>query len=206
MTEDNQVQSAIAGWNSTWRRFLSFFVHVPEPTVSHQLYDRLVKHARLPFYYGELGVPDTPEGRFEILALHVGLTIRRLMQEEGAGRATAQSLMDLMIADMDVNLRELGVGDLSVGKQVKRLAGQLNARIDVLQKAFDSGDHGGLQPMLATNAYHGVETPSSAHLATLIGCLKVIEQELARQAVPDLAAGRLHLPDEQALRDVSSGV
>ena len=63
-----------------------------------------------------------------------------------------------MVADLDQNLRELGVGDLSVGKQVKRLAGQFYARLAVLNEAFDEGRIDALSPMLETNVY-GAATP-----------------------------------------------
>jgi len=201
--EHNRDHEGSVESRSTWRRFLSFFKHAPEPEAAHQLYSAAVNHARYPLYYDELKVPDTPEGRFEILALHVGLIIRRLLQESGPGQHVAQSLVDLMVADMDVNLRELGVGDLSVGKQVRRLAGQLNARMDVLKNAFDSGDHELLRPMLITNTYHGVATPSDQHLFHLMQICDQLEKSLASQAVTVLASGHIELPDEQTLRDAN---
>ena len=145
-------------------------------------------------------MPDTPEGRFEILALHVGLLIRRLVQDRDQGGGVAQELVDLMVTDLDVNLRELGVGDLSVGKQVKRLAGQFNARLDVLTSAFDSGDHDRLLPMLTTNAYHGVASPPADHLSALVRACKTIEASMAGHEISELAKGRIDLPDEQSLR------
>jgi cytochrome b pre-mRNA-processing protein 3 len=201
MTEHNRDRSETSAAAPGWRRFLGFFRHAPEPTAAHLLYGELVNHARFPFYYDTLAVPDTPEGRFEILALHVGLVIRRLMQEGDPGRNVAQSLVDLMVTDLDVNLRELGVGDLSVGKQVQRMAGQFNARLDVLKKAFDGGDQELLRPMLATNAYHGVALPSADHVTTLMRAFAVIERSLAGQAVTTLAKGRIDLPDERTLSD-----
>lgn len=192
---------------SGWQRLRSLFGRAPAPSAAHRLYSTLVMRARDPLYYRMLEVPDTPEGRFEILALHAGLAIRRLGQggEEdrdnavkgNAGKDMAQSLFDLMFADLDSNLRELGVGDLSVGKQVKRLAGQFYARLDVLNDAFDSGDHERLRPMLATNIYHGIDKPAEGHLDKLIAVLSAIEACLAGQAIADLVEGRISLPDEE---------
>ena len=125
----------------------------PNPRSRIRLYETLVPHARFSIYYRHLGVPDTPEGRFEILALHVGLTVRRLLALDDEGRAVGQALFDLMIADLDMNLRELGVGDLSVGKQVKRLAGLFYARLSVLNEVFDEGQTEALAPMLRTNVF-----------------------------------------------------
>lgn len=200
MTEHNRDQEGSVASAPAWRRFLAFFRHSPELTAAHRLYSTLVNNARYPLYYDDLSVPDTPEGRFEILAMHVGLAIRRLVQGGKAGRDVAQSLVDLMVADMDVNLRELGVGDLSVGKQVKRLAGQLNARIDVLKDAFDGGDHELLRPMLAINTYHGTAAPPDDHLTKLMRIFETIEKSLALQDVADLVTGRIDLPDDRALR------
>lgn len=201
MTEHNRDIVETATSATGWRRFLSFFRPAPEPSPAHRLYSALVRHARYPFYFRELEVPDTPEGRFEILALHVGLLIRRLVQDREKGGMVAQELVDLMVTDLDVNLRELGVGDLSVGKQVKRLAGQFNARLDVLTAAFDGDDHDRLLPMLTTNVYHGVAAPSEDHVSTLMRVCKAIEASLAGQEVEELAKGRIDLPEEQALRN-----
>jgi cytochrome b pre-mRNA-processing protein 3 len=203
MTEDNRDRAETSAMSPGWRRLMSFFRQAPEPSPAHRLYSELVNHARYPFYYATLAVPDTPEGRFEILALHVGLVIRRLMQEGALGRDTAQALMDLMVTDLDVNLRELGVGDLAVGKQVKRMAGQFNARLEVLKRAFDTGDHELLRPMLATNAYHGIASPAADHVTRLILACAALEMSLAGQAVTRLRAGGIDLPDERTLSDVS---
>ena len=83
------------------------------PTISTAT---LVEGARAPAFFRELGVPDTPEGRFEMIALHVALAVRRLRREGAPGRALGQELFDLMLTDLDQSLRELGVGDLSVGR------------------------------------------------------------------------------------------
>ena len=97
-----------------------------------RLYRDLVRQARSEGFYRALGVPDTPEGRFEMIGLHAALILLRLRAEGAAGQALGQALFDLMVADLDQSLRELGVGDLGVGKQAKRLAGQFYARLRAL--------------------------------------------------------------------------
>lgn len=198
MDENNHDTLSTASSGSTWSRFWSRFVAEPEPSVAHKLYERLVQHARFPLYYDRLGVPDTPEGRFEILSLHVGLTVRTLCNQDDEGRLIGQALFDLMVADLDMNLRELGVGDLSVGKQVKRLAGQFYARLAVLDEAFDQGKRDTLPPMLETNVYGAASVRSEqvAGLALIIGAL---QDALDQQPASDLKEGRLTLPDEKAL-------
>ncbi len=203
MNENNHDTAPIEISNSPWRRFLSRFVAAPEPSIAHRLYEQLVSHARFPLYFGRLGVPDTPEGRFEILSLHVGLTVQKLYSldgddPKGEGRALGQALFDLMVADLDQNLRELGVGDLSVGKQVKRLAGQFYARLAVLNEAFDEGRMDVLSPMIRTNVYGAAaaEPERVAHLAHIIAALKTA---LDPQPLKDLREGKITLPDELAL-------
>ena len=80
------------------------------------LYQACVTHARTPELYRELNVPDTPEGRFEMISLHMAILIERLNQEGEVGRAAAQEAFDAMFRDFDGALREMAVGDLSPRK------------------------------------------------------------------------------------------
>lgn len=198
MNENNHDSPKVQTGRSAWGRFWSRLVAEPEQTIAHRLYEVLVKHARLAVYYQKLDVPDTPEGRFEILALHVGLTVRRLFSLGPPGRQTGQELFDLMVADLDVNLRELGVGDLSVGKQVKRLAGQFYARLAALNEAFDDGRLETLSPALATNVY-GTTPSSPDQVASLVDILVALKEAMDDQSSDDLMEGRITLPDERAL-------
>ncbi|MGI9418841.1 MAG: ubiquinol-cytochrome C chaperone family protein [Geminicoccaceae bacterium] len=203
MNENNHAASTFASAKtgtagSSWSRFWSRFVAEPEPSIAHRLYEPLVRHARFPIYFERLDVPDTPEGRFEVLALHVGLVMRRLCGLDEEGRAAGQALFDLMVADLDGNLRELGVGDLSVGKQVKRLAGQFYARLAVLDEAFDEERPDALVPMLETNVFGAKQAPQGA-VAHLAAILQALEEALASQSADDVKAGRITLPDEAEL-------
>ena len=128
--------------------------------VAERVYRDLVKQARTPSFYRDLGVPDTPEGRFEMIGLHVALVVRRLRLAGGPGRALAQELIDLLFADVDEGLRHIGIGDLSVGKHVKRLAGNFYARLRALDEALDTVPGAPLAPMLRTNVYHNAAPPS----------------------------------------------
>jgi cytochrome b pre-mRNA-processing protein 3 len=156
---------------------------------AHRLYDEVVKQARTPRLYSELGVPDTPEGRFEMVALHAALLMRRLRAAGGPGRALGQALFDLMFADMDASMRELGVGDLGVGKQVQRLAGQFYARLAALDDAFGKDDMSALGPILRANVYHGGPAPSGEQVATLGEHLAALERHLATQSPVALLRG-----------------
>lgn len=203
MNENNHATSktgtvTIESAGSPWSRFWARFVADPEPSVAHRLYETLVQHARFPIYFDRLGVPDTPEGRFEVLALHIGLVVRRLCSLDDEGRATGQALFDLMVADLDSNLRELGVGDLSVGKQVKRLASHFYARLNVLTEAFDQDRLDALSPMLETNLFGSASPPPGA-IPHLVDILQALEEALSRQPKDEVKAGQITLPDEGEL-------
>lgn len=106
-----------------------------------ELYGRVVASARQPEFYRDLGVPDTPEGRFELVALHLFVALERVKQHPD-GNAIAQRAIERFIADMDDCLREMGVGDMAVPKKVKRAAGGFYERAgayrDGLQKTNDA--------------------------------------------------------------------
>jgi len=196
---DKTTSSNAGGW---WSRL----VGEPDTPVVHELYAQMVRHARFPLYYDELAVPDTPEGRFEILAIHLGLAVRHLSSLDDQGRELSQELFDLMVADLDENMRELGVGDLSVGKQVKRLASQFYARLAALTERFapkdaadgDDGSRQALRSMLETNIYGG-KAPSSANIDHLEAIVTKLKEALDENAPEDLKAGRLTLPDPKTL-------
>src|SRR5579875_1544843 len=85
------------------------------------LYTAAVRAAREPFFYTALAVPDTLDGRFDMIGLYVSLLIERLRTAPPPGPDLAQAVFDAMFSDMDGTLREMGVGDLSVGKKVRAM-------------------------------------------------------------------------------------
>ena len=131
------LPAARRGWRRLWQRLRhASRARDARRQVAEQLYHAVVKQARRPVWYRELGVPDTPEGRFEMIALHAALVLRRLRREGMAGQALGQLLFDAMFVDLDGSLRELGVSDLSVGKYIKRLAGNFYARLAALDEGL----------------------------------------------------------------------
>ncbi len=122
------------GWLRRWRRR-----RLGEEMAARR-YGEVVAWARDPILYARYGVPDTPEGRFEMLVLHLVAAACGLRR---AGEETlAQALVDLFFADLDRSLREMGVGDLSVGRQVKRLGELFLARSRRLSAALAGGGDG----------------------------------------------------------------
>ena len=172
--------------------------------VAERVYRDLVKQARTPLFYRDLGVPDTPEGRFEMVGLHAALVVRRLRSAGAPGSALAQELFDLLFADVDEGLRHIGIGDLAVGKHVRRLAGYFYARLRALDEALDGVSGAPLAPMLRTNVYHNAAAPSRRQLAALASYLITAEAALrahpsARMLAGDVAWAPPEGPGDQAL-------
>lgn len=127
-----------------------------------RLYQRIVEQARQPIFYTQLAVPDTPDGRFDMVMVHAALVLRRLRQDRDATADAAQALFDLMFADMDQNLREMGVGDLAVGKRVKAMAQAFYGRLASYGSALDAGDDRQLADALRRNVYRHCEATAAS--------------------------------------------
>src|SRR4051795_13068156 len=124
-----------------------------------QLYTAAVAAARDPYLYATLGVPDTLDGRFDAVGLHVYLVIRRLNTSPAPGPELAQAVFDAMFSDMDVNLREMGVGDLSVGKRVRTMWEAFHGRAVAYDAAMDAGDPAAMELALTRNVWQGAPAP-----------------------------------------------
>ena len=118
-----------------------------------RLYAHVVEQARQPFFYLTLGVPDTPDGRFDMIALHAALLLRRLRRDRDSTEAVSQAVFDLMFADMDQNLREMGVGDLAVGKRIKAMAQGFYGRLAAYDVGLAAPGDEVLADALARNVY-----------------------------------------------------
>lgn len=155
---------------------------------AEELYVGAVAQARDPGFYLRCGVPDTVDGRFDMIALHVYLLLRRLRTGGAAAGATAQALFDTMFADMDRNLREMGVGDLGVGRRVKAMAQAFYGRMSAYDRGMD-GNGETLETALARNVYRGAQTAPVA-LAALASYVRREAHALSVQPLDGLLAGR----------------
>lgn len=158
----------------------------------YELYGAAVAAARQPWFYTELGVPDTLDGRFDLVGLHAFLVIRRLSALPAPGPEVAQAVFDAMFSDMDFNLREMGVSDLSVGRKVKAMWEAFHGRATAYQAALAEGE-AALAEALARNVWRGAPPRPEAprRLAQLVGALAA---RLEREDPAALCAGRLSFP------------
>ena len=126
----------------------------------HALYGMIVAQSRLGVFYTAYGVPDTVQGRFELLVLHVVLVLRRLGREpQSAGApwgrrvSPGQLLFDAFCRDLDANLREMGVGDMGVPRRMRGFGEAFYGRQAAYQAALDGNDPSALENALARNIF-----------------------------------------------------
>lgn len=174
---------------------LGLFTRRPHERAAFALYGAAVASARQPAYFGRMGVPDTLNGRFDLVSLHVALLIERLRRDpDPVGPKLAQAVFDAMFADMDVNLREMGVGDLVVGKRVKTMWEAFHGRAAAYSEAMDAG--AGLEAALERNVWRG-EAPAGAAAELGAQCL-AIRTSLAAQPLAAMLKGEARFPPAPA--------
>jgi cytochrome b pre-mRNA-processing protein 3 len=165
----------------------------PDPTaaIARRLYEAVVAQARQPAFFAELEVPDTVDGRFEMVALHAHLLLRRLKDGGPATADLAQALFDVMFADMDASLREMGAGDLGVGRRVKQMAAAFYGRMAAYDAGLASSDDA-LARALRRNLY-GTVAPSESSLSAVADYMRGVAARLARQSLERLSGGEVEL-------------
>jgi cytochrome b pre-mRNA-processing protein 3 len=154
------------------------------------LYAAAVAAARDPWFYQSLGVPDTLDGRFDLVALHAFLLIQRLQDAAGPGPALAQAVFDAMFSDMDNNLREIGVSDLSVGKRVRAMWNAFHGRAKVYASAIRAADQVALEAALARNVWRDAAPVGAAVSLARVALAQTAH--LAAQPLAALASGEAH--------------
>jgi cytochrome b pre-mRNA-processing protein 3 len=121
---------------------------------ARKLYGSIVTQARRPAFYADWGVPDTPQGRFEMVVLHLALVVRRLTREGAAGQRLARALNERFIVDMDDTMREMTFGDLRVPREIKQVTAALLDRHKAYSEALAEPQAGKLQEALAAPLHY----------------------------------------------------
>jgi len=169
-------------------------------------YTAIVQQARLPALYGTRGAPDSFDGRFDMLALHVHFVLRRVRADGSARTEFGQELFDLFFRDMDQAMREAGVGDLGVGKKIRKMAqafyGRVHAYDEAIGKAApaqaDAANIKALAEVLGRNLFPDNDTPPAAPIEALATYALRLEAYLQDCTTEDIMAGRA-LPAAQVL-------
>lgn len=160
----------------------------PDPREARRpLWNAIVAAARAPHWYVEGGVPDTLDGRFDMVSLILALVLHRIDDNPDQALAGVE-LTELFVNDMDGQMRQVGFGDMVVGKQVGRMVGALGGRLGAY-RAADGSD--ALKAALVRNLWRGVEPDAAAltHVMTETAKLRATLQAMPVEAL--VAADRL---------------
>jgi cytochrome b pre-mRNA-processing protein 3 len=157
------------------------------------IYNAIVEQARRPQFYESLDVPDTIDGRFDLIVLHAGLYLPRLKAVRNVGKALAQAAFDQMFANFEQNIRELGVGDMGVPRRVKGMLSAFYGRVTAYDTAIKDGDVEGLRAALQRNVYRGMDVaqPKVHALATYV---RAAHEALKAADDTDILAGTFAWP------------
>lgn len=154
---------------------------------AYQAYAQIVAQARQPFFYAECEVPDSVDGRFDVIVLHMFLVLERLWKETGS-EEFVRTLQEVFFADMDRALREMGSTDTGTGKRMKSMVQAFYGRMQAYGQA--SGDVGLLKEALERNLYREAAV-SETGLQHMAAHFQQAAQSLQRQAVTEIMSGKL---------------
>jgi cytochrome b pre-mRNA-processing protein 3 len=163
------------------------FMPSPDQLRANTLYNTAVAQSRQPGFYLAGGVPDTIDGRFDMIVLHAFLIMRRLRDGGPDGEALSQALFDEMFADMDRSLREMGVGDMGIGRKVRGMGKAFMGRVRAYEEALEEGGNA-LEEALTRNLYRSAP-PSPVALALVAAYVRHENAALKSFPIAALMAG-----------------
>ncbi len=158
-----------------------------------QIRGKIVAAARRPALYDRLGAPDRIDGRFELLTLHVGLVLRRLVAIGGLGQDIAQDLVNSVFLHFDDTLREMALSDVTVSKRLKKIKEAFYGRNAAYAAALDSRSRPELEAALVRNVYGAPDGATEA--GALADYVASIDAALAGTPLEDFATGRFRYPE-----------
>lgn len=167
----------------------------PSGRKAAELYGSIVAQARQPAFYAVTGVPDTANGRYEMVVLHLAAVLEALRRHEGGGGPLGRALTEAFVTDMDDSMREMAVGDMSVPRKVKKVAAGLRERTLAYRAAAEQGETG-----FATALAEFFEVQPTDPLAVNLSryALGMWSQLAETPAQSDVRQGRVSFPDAEA--------
>lgn len=173
--------------------FEKFLGTSPQQKAIARLYEAIVRQARDPAFYLHCGVADSPEGRFDMITLHAVLVMRRLKQGDDEAHQHSQDLFDHMFADVDMNLREMGVGDMGISRRIKKMAAGFFGRLEAYDEALATDDNQMLIAALKRNLDKGGSIPEDK-LVRLASYIRQCSTDFAAIELSRLLVGEVDLP------------
>jgi len=165
----------------------------PPPSVASPTYIALVGAARNPFFFESLGVPDTLDGRFELIVLHLFLLQHRLLDARPKTENFCRELSEVFFTDMDRSLREMGIADTGVKHRIKAMAKAYHGRLQVYAAALANDDHH-LRVALARNLYGTVAEGDVAMLGRAAQYVTMVHAALQATPVDSILENQLRWP------------
>lgn len=157
------------------------------------IYNSIVEQARRPEFYAALDVPDTLDGRFDLIVLHAGLYLPRLKAVKQDGNRLSQAMFDQMFANLEFNLRELGVGDVGVPRRMKDMLQAFYGRVASYDNALRTGDMPQLRAALHRNVYRAGEV-DAARVDALASYVRAAAESLKAADDDVIVAGAFAWP------------
>lgn len=160
--------------------------------IAYALYGAIVAQARQPALYADLNVPDTLDGRFDMIVLHAFLLFHRLKGEAADERRIGQDVFNIFLKDMDRSLREMGVSDIGVPKKMKKMAEAFYGRVAAYDSALSAGDRTALADALARNVFP--DSGGEAPVPRLAAYVEAAAAAMAAAPLEAILAGRIDFP------------
>lgn len=158
------------------------------------VYVALVERSRKPWFYDAQAVPDTVDGRFDVIILHLFLVIQRLRADVSQDAAYfSRVLSEAFFSDMDRNIREMGSTDTGVAKRIKNMAQAFYGRLHAYESGMAHDDS--MKECLKRNLYRESEAATPERLEAMAQYIKRQQNHLAGQSTAELLAGRIHFID-----------
>jgi cytochrome b pre-mRNA-processing protein 3 len=160
-----------------------------------QIHGQIVAAARSPAFYAQWGVPDTLDGRFEMIVVHAGLVMRRLAKLGDLGAEIAQDLVDCVFRHFEAALREMAIGDAGVVKRMKAMIEAFYGRNRAYAAALDAHDATALGLAIARNVYGAADVAAAPHAPDLARYVVKAAETLDRAAVGAFSLGEFRFPE-----------
>ena len=173
-----------------------FGLEKPYEDTAFSLYGAIVAQARQPYFFEELSVADTIEGRYDMMIMHAFLAFNRLQQQGEEAEALNQCVFDTMFKDIDQSLRESGVGDMGVGPRIRKMASAFYGRIKAYSDALEKDDDDELRDVIARNVFNKQDVSDDvlAHFASYMRRNIVV---LDAQELKALMSGKIFFADAE---------
>jgi cytochrome b pre-mRNA-processing protein 3 len=174
---------------------LGLFRRPPRESTITSLYGAIVAQARHPAFYRSYCVPDTVNGRFEMVVLHVVLVLGQIDDRDASDRQLGQAIFDLFCSDMDANMREMGVGDIAVPRKMRAIGEAFYGRKRAYESALAEPGLAALTAALGRNVYGSPDAVPAPGAEGLANYVRTAARALAEANIELIRQGTLRFPN-----------